>query len=144
MEPSEAPLDRITVNRYAVTINVSPKKHINAPPKGQYGTMDEQTQKCQILNVVGPTLHSLGFAAVDFEHRFEKTKHGVVHLHGILQCTQEEILTFQYKVHLKLGMPRLPPHICCYIEKTRVSASYFQEYMNKEYIPERSMFIKDI
>lgn len=126
--PSVAPLDSNIVP-YGITINVSPKKILSN--RLVYGELDEISQKNTIRDVFSHALHCISKSAEDCEIVFEKTQAGHIHLHGLIACTEGDILEMQNIVHKKLGFPRVKPDICFKFVKTIVSSSFWKRYMNK-------------
>lgn len=126
--PSVAPLD-YNIVPFGITINVSPKKILSN--RKLYGDLSENEQQEAIRAVFSYALHAISKSAEDCEIVFEKTKAGHVHLHGLIACTQREIILFQSLVHKQLGFPKLDPSICCKFVRTIISTGFWVRYMNK-------------
>lgn len=141
-ESREAPSD----STYAVTINVYPSKIVSRRRVWKQHSSTEQKEI--ILFEVSQALHRIGKSSVDFSYVFEKTKDGNEHLHGVIRCTHSQIIDFQDTIHQALGLPSVLPSRVCFIELTKVSAIFWQNYMNKDqckskpidFIPDKSMF----
>lgn len=126
----EAPLDYT----YGYTINVSPTKILSGRyNRKRYGELSSDEQKAVIGNVITDYFDRLRIDTEDVTtYEYEKTKAGIIHVHGVIKCTESQVSHFQEYIHRKLGMPRLIPSICCYYEKTIVDPKYWHKYMTKE------------
>lgn len=128
MESREAPLDLYKVQPYSFTINVSPKKRIQ---NYNWGQLSNSSQKDLLLSVMSNSLHNINKSSSDISYEFEQTQAGHIHVHGLIQCTNDEIKTFQTLVCNKLAFPKLDKSICFKYIKTIIDPNFWTQYMNK-------------
>lgn len=118
----------IMLHSYSITINVSPNKILKNRRK--YGDLSLEEQKEVILIVFLQAIQLEGIDSYDYE--FEQTMLGHAHLHGLIEATEEQVLSVQMYVHSVLGFPKVHQSICCTVEKTIVDSRYWVDYMRKD------------
>lgn len=111
---------------YSITINISPKKSVMKHTK--WGTLCPTSQK-SFLNAIILSLDKEYHTYIQYV--FETCENGMIHLHGRLYCEEFVIAMIQIKVSMLCGFPRLAPHICCFVERTKYNITYWHDYMHK-------------
>lgn len=115
---------------YAYTIAVAPTKVIDYRRKRDWSKYDNREQKEMLDNIIQHALSQLNITASDY--KFEKTKAGNIHVHGLFYTTEDMNLCFQAIIHKKLGLPKAGADRVCMIVRTIVDQQYWLNYMNKD------------
>lgn len=125
------------MNSYAITITASPSKFIGKNRKFHQLTCYEQ--QILISDVLNSALAKVGLLDNLHYNHFEMQKNGMTHSHGMFSVPKDfeeledpAVEEVQKYVHKKLGMPKLPPHICCFIEKTKAYKEAWLTYATKD------------
>lgn len=111
---------------FAITINISPKKVVRKGCK--WDSMHSLYQQVFFNNLIDSIDREY---RVDIQFIFELTKNGMVHLHGKFYADEATAGMIQLRVHMLCGFPRLAPHICCFVERTKYDICYWHTYMHK-------------
>jgi len=115
---------------YAYTIAVAPTKVIDYRRKRDWSKYSNAEQKELLDNIIQPALFKLKI--MDSEYKFELTKAGNIHVHGLFYTTDDNTSCFQAIIHKKLGLPKAGADRVCMIVRTIVDQQYWITYMNKD------------
>lgn len=112
---------------YAYTINVFTGKRLGAKT---WKDTSPDRQKEILLDIVNNAVKTFDLKQNDY--RFEKTKAGHYHLHGMFVASDDIATSFQSVIHKKLGLPQAKPDRVCMVVRTLFSPRSWVKYMTKE------------
>lgn len=122
---------------YGYTINVSPKKILNNKAWQDYLIYEQEMILRKAIDIYKPCIGYYEPGSHDVH--FELTKKGMMHAHGGIVTTEDEIKLFQQNIHKMFGFPKLDPSICFHYSETKINNSFWKRYMEKEAVDKKAI-----
>lgn len=123
------------IKKYCITINPCLSARLQSLAGSSYkdyGVCTLSEQRDQLKHYVRKCLNRSEISHMDMT--FEITKKGNYHVHGIINCTFEQISDFRKNIFLFLGHPSGRTKyidICCTVKEEFTDDGKWKEYMTK-------------